>query len=577
MPGTTKSFPASTSTLTTTTAKPAVHQLSLTLENILDHPALFRAFESYLTRHLAEENLVFLQRLWELREKGEGLENEDVVGLLRDFLQESSPMEVNVTSRCRKDALEKAGLIQSWKLADLKIFEEAEQEILALVRGRVGDFNSDLSRLLADAYIRQGPKEGQRRVVIVGGGFAGLVVGDALDRMNQRFHVTLIDTKEYFEYTPSTVKLLTEAEGEGEKGSIRTAHGQYIKNGRVIVGRVDKVYRDHVCLGQKRVGFDYLVLATGSAYTSRLKTSRISTSYRVKRFELERKELSLAQRVLVIGGGLVGVEVAAIIAEAHPDKEVVLVEANARLLKRTSASVHTKVLARLTDLGVKVVLGERIVDATAPGPSTFTSFTGESGEIYPCDKVYVATGQKPLSGLVTPEAVDERGHIRVQGTLQLVGQTNLFAGGDVTNVREEKTAYAAACAGICIARNICRLEKGRAALVQGQGMTRRQGPIPIAQTVYLGGQVAMLIVQMKRSFVGGKYWKLKEMIEGSFLSKSRGDGGNKYASALWGKGPKALGMVRVTGAGDEGSFLERELAGVEEGEGSEEMREKTVV
>ncbi|RKP13356.1 hypothetical protein BJ684DRAFT_16231, partial [Piptocephalis cylindrospora] len=88
MPGTTKSFPASTSTLTTTTAKPAVHQLSLTLENILDHPALFRAFESYLTRHLAEENLVFLQRLWELREKGEGLGNEDGAGLLRDLENE---------------------------------------------------------------------------------------------------------------------------------------------------------------------------------------------------------------------------------------------------------------------------------------------------------------------------------------------------------------------------------------------------------------------------------------------------------------------------------------------------------
>ncbi|KAI9225857.1 MAG: hypothetical protein DHS80DRAFT_9698, partial [Piptocephalis tieghemiana] len=515
-----------------------------TLEMILDQPALFRAFESYLTRHLAEENLVFLQRLWDLRERGEELRGEDVSGMLRDFLQESSPMEVNVTSRCRKEALERAGEIETWKTKDLEIFEEAEREIMNLVRGRVGEFNVELSRLLAEMCIRQGPKEGQRRVVIVGGGFTGLVVADALDRMKERFHVTMIDTKEYFEYTPSTVKLLTQEERGGIEG-IRTPHERYVQNGRVLVGRVDKVYRDHVCLGQKRVGFDYLVLSTGSAYTSRLKSSRISTSYRVKRFQLEREELRRAQRVLVIGGGLVGVEVAAIVAEAYPEKDVVLVEANERLLKRTSVSVHTKVLARLEQLGVRVILGERIVDVGSRGEGEettgmSTSLTGESGQVYACDKMYVATGQKPLSGLVTAEAVDERGHIRVQGTLQLVGQTHLFAGGDVTDVREEKTAYAAACAGVCIARNICRMEKGRSPLVQGQGLTRRQGAVPLAQTLYLGGQVGMLIVQMKRSFMGTKYWKLKEMIESSFLSKSRGDGGSKYAEALWGKGPKML-------------------------------------
>lgn len=54
--------------------------------------------------------------------------------------------------------------------------------------------------------MRRSQKEKQH-VVIVGGGFAGRT---ALRELRSEFEVTLIETKEYFEYTPSILRCLVE-------------------------------------------------------------------------------------------------------------------------------------------------------------------------------------------------------------------------------------------------------------------------------------------------------------------------------------------------------------------------------
>ncbi|KAG0179682.1 hypothetical protein DFQ29_001754 [Apophysomyces sp. BC1021] len=112
-------------------------------------------------------------------------------------------------------------------------------------------------------------------------------------------------------------------------------------------------------------------------------------------------------------------------------------------------------------------------------------YQGSSGRIYNGhdSKVFMATGTRPNSGLLLASAaleccLDSRNRIRVKPTLQLNHwkYQHIFAGGDVTNVIEEKTGYSATIAGVCIARNICRLEKGKPPLNQG---TKGLLPAPI--------------------------------------------------------------------------------------------------
>lgn len=191
-------------------------------------------------------------------------------------------------------------------------------------------------------------------------------------------------------------------------------------------------------------------------------------------------ELLKARKVLIIGGGLVGCELASEISQhqfpgAHPKKEVTLVDSHSNVVNRSDARQQSMANKYLTDLGVEIVCNEKIIDFNSTNEN---SYLGSSGRVYAgYDKVFVATGTRPNSNLLTSsscdtsfdDCIDAWGRIKVKSTLQIDHwrYNHIFAGGDVTNVVEEKTGYAATISGVCIARNICRLVKGKAPLKQG--------------------------------------------------------------------------------------------------------------
>jgi NADH dehydrogenase FAD-containing subunit len=132
-----------------------------------------------------------------------------------------------------------------------------------------------------------------------------------------------------------------------------------------------------------------------------------------------------------------------------------------------------KAIKYLSSLGVSVICNERIIDFDVA--STSNVYVGSSGKLYSgFDKIFLTTGTQPNSSLFSTSptldvCVDTRGRIKVKPTLQIDHWKfdHIFAGGDVTNVTEEKTGYAATISGVCIARNICRMVKGKEPLKQG--------------------------------------------------------------------------------------------------------------
>jgi NADH dehydrogenase FAD-containing subunit len=152
-----------------------------------------------------------------------------------------------------------------------------------------------------------------------------------------------------------------------------------------------------------------------------------------------------------------------------------MVDSHPNVVWRSDSRQQSMALRYLEELNVEVICNERIIDFDTNGTNTFL---GSSGRIYSgYDKVFVATGTRPNSGLFTSSThdntldncIDTWGRIKVKSTLQIDHwkYNHIFAGGDVTNVVEEKTGYAATISGVCIARNICRLVKGKAPLKQG--------------------------------------------------------------------------------------------------------------
>lgn len=149
-------------------------------------------------------------------------------------------------------------------------------------------------------------------------------------------------------------------------------------------------------------------------------------------------------------------------------------EATEKIICRGDEEQRSKAERFLSKLGVELVLNERIIYNAQD-----SHYYGSSGRRY-SDKEYLvlmATGVRLNTGFILTSSnepsfdtcIDSKGSIRVRSTLQIEHwkYKHIFAGGDITNVVEEKTAYAATIAGVCIARNICRMTKGKEPIPQG--------------------------------------------------------------------------------------------------------------
>ncbi|KAI9485713.1 MAG: hypothetical protein EXX96DRAFT_546179 [Benjaminiella poitrasii] len=525
------------------------------LNKILSTSEQLAFFQTYLQNIHAHESLLFMEALSELRHEKSTSQVESIVNRIwKTFLAADAPLELNVKNK------ESVGnYIQShkWGIMSKKeaidVFKEVELEVKIFLNEKILEFDKIYNPEKIMSVHDSSYNKYQKKVVIIGGGFTGFTVASILDSM-PRFHVTLIDAKDSFEYTPGMIKLLVKPE---ETSSLRVRHNVYIKNGRVIIGYADQIINDAkaIKVNDECVPFDYLVIATGSTYKSKLKSFDTSSLYRLSELCSEHSQLKKAHSVLIIGGGLVGCELASEIATHlfplpfDEKKKITLIDSHDSLVQRSSIKQQTSALNYLKQLGVQVILNEKIVDFDSEETN---SYLGSSGTRYSgYDKVFLATGTTPCSDILQGDGdvgfescVDHWGRLRVKSTLQLDHwkYKHIFAGGDVTNVVEEKTGYAATLAGVCIARNICRLEKGKAPLSQGSKGTLPAPSKPLHGIESQGGIGRQQLSSFERTFafLNPTWAALKYFDEKEFLSIVQGEA--KFIRAAIGKKPRRLDL-----------------------------------
>ncbi|KAF7728505.1 hypothetical protein EC973_006058 [Apophysomyces ossiformis] len=521
------------------------------LHEILSSPQLLALFEEYLQRVQAHENLLFVEALSQLRHENIQLNVEKVVHRIwKTFITLGAPLELTIQN---SEQIGREIYAHRWDIMTkekaLEIFRDAERQVQSILEQNVEAFDA-LYRQSTSGQV-SGPLQYQKKVVIIGGGFTGFTVASILDPM-PRFHVTLIDTKDSFEYSPGMIKMLVRPE---ETSSLRVRHGAYVKNGRVVIGHAERLEKDAtaVRVNNELISCDYLVIATGSTYKSKLKSFDISALYRMSELAAEHVELKKANSVLIIGGGLVGCELASEIslhdfpAPYQKKKRVTIVESHPTLVPRSSERRQEKAMDYLTKLGVDIICNERIIDFDS---AETNAYLGTSGRVYRgYDKVYLATGTTPCSNIIQGDGdagfescIDHWDRIKVKPTLQLDHwkYKHIFAGGDVTNVCEEKTGYAATLAGVCIARNICRIEKGKPPLKQGAKGTVPAPPKPLHGLPSHGGIGRQQLGLFKKtfSFLNPNWAALKSFDEQQFLRIVQGEAA--ASSLAIGKIPKYL-------------------------------------
>lgn len=291
------------------------------------------------------------------------------------------------------------------------------------------------------------------KVVILGGGFCGTRIAKKLEKEGD-ISTVLINRKAYFEYSPLVYKIPTNL---SYLKIVRLPFEQILQKTDTIIDEIREVTPHTVKTQKHEIHFDILVIATGIDYPIQLQntTSVYSVKSSVDAIRIA-SNLKVAKNVLVIGGGFTGVEIAAELISRTKNKQITLVHANNRLLERLPLQASKYAEKYLRNHDVKIILNEKIVRHQSQ------QFTTDAGRVIRADLGVWTAGNKWNPSFLrgfSPKVLSSRRALITNQYLQLKGYPNIFVGGDITAIPEEKTAQNTERHADLISKNIKRLMK----------------------------------------------------------------------------------------------------------------------
>ncbi|MBU2994909.1 NAD(P)/FAD-dependent oxidoreductase [Cellulophaga baltica] len=311
------------------------------------------------------------------------------------------------------------------------------------------------------------PKSSFPRVIIIGGGFAGVALAKELSK--KEVQVVLLDKNNYHTFQPLLYQVAT---GGLEPDSIAYPIRKILQDYPNFFFRLANVLE--VKTEEKQletnigtVKYDYLVMATGAETNffgnkeieeNGMVMKSIPESLNLRSLILENFEQALLtddlhqrdalMNFVIVGGGPTGVELAGALAEIkkgilpkdYPDldtrrAEINLVQSGDRILKEMSDKASKKAEDFLEELGVHVWKNTRVLSYDGKVATTKTDLSFE------CATLIWAAGVKGASikGLDAQELLVRGNRLKVNEFNQVVGHDHIFAIGDVAGMITEKT------------------------------------------------------------------------------------------------------------------------------------------
>ena len=227
------------------------------------------------------------------------------------------------------------------------------------------------------------------------------------------------------ENEPESVELRLRSPGFYEERKIEIETG-------VSVERLDLDARRATLMDGRELEYGELVLATGSRVRplpfAGATLKGVSGLRDVADATRIRAALRSARSLVVIGGGFIGLEIAA--AAVKLDVDVTVVEALPRLMSRT-ALAETAEFAREyhTSLGVKILLGVQVAEIRSDESGHVVAVVTGDGTVLPADAVVYGIGVDPRTEVAVDSGLEIANGILVDESLA-ASAANVWAIGD---------------------------------------------------------------------------------------------------------------------------------------------------
>ena len=309
------------------------------------------------------------------------------------------------------------------------------------------------------------PQSKNPRIVIIGGGFAGIALAKKL--RNKKVQVVLLDKHNYHTFQPLLYQVAT---GGLEAGSIAYPIRKVIQEYKDFYFRLTAV-KEIDTVNQKVIAeigdlhYDYLVIATGSKTNyfgnkeierNAMSMKTIPQSLNIRSLILENFEQAVLTKdvserntlinFVLVGGGPTGVELAGALAEMkkailqkdYPDlditkMEINLVQSGDRILNTMSEKSSLAAEKFLVKLGVKIWKNVRVTNYDGKTITTNSDLTFETATV-----IWTAGVQgAKIAGLDGKSMVEKVERIRVNKYNQVAGYDTIFAIGDIASMETE--------------------------------------------------------------------------------------------------------------------------------------------
>ncbi|MEM1333076.1 MAG: FAD-dependent oxidoreductase [Actinomycetota bacterium] len=298
----------------------------------------------------------------------------------------------------------------------------------------------------------------KKSLVIVGGGFVGATVAKGLQ---SSMDVTLVEPRSHFVHAPAMIRGLVDPSVDD---AALIEYDGLLTEGSWTQASATAVDGSGVTLDDgRRVDADFVVIATGSSNGVFTPVGASLDEFRSVRQRVHER-LRTAGRVVIIGAGAVGIELAGEIAHALPSIDVTLVTSGTTLLPEAPAKLGRMLNRKLDDMGVELLLGSRVEElprSTEPGSGPVRL---DDGRTLDADVVVATIGARPNTDLLSslPGATTTPGgRIEVDRYLRPSQHPNVFAGGDAIDAGDAMTVFATTRHEAWLRKAISSLAGGR--------------------------------------------------------------------------------------------------------------------